>query len=227
MRRVVGSLFDTRDPLLASIRAEEIDSSKLRTQELREILPPGSLSAWTLDVRTIDLLWECLRQERPSTILECGAGVSTLIFTTYASLTSPMPFVLSFEQDDDYRRDLERRLVARNVQRNVRIIHVPVEESGRYRFDDAAIERALAGRRADLLLIDGPSGPPGCRDSTLPALARFCRSGARWFLDDAFRDGELKVLEAWSNVRGFVVEGIVPVAKGLATGTVTDPDNVH
>jgi len=49
-------------------------------------------------------------------------------------------------------------------------------------------------------------------------LAKFSHHGARWFLDDAFRDGELGILRKWQRLPGIEVNGIYPIGKGLATG---------
>jgi hypothetical protein len=51
-------------------------------------------------------------------------------------------------------------------------------------------------------------------------LERFARPGARWFLDDAFRDGELDCLRGCHQLPRFAVVGIWPVGKGLAAGIV-------
>ena len=59
---------------------------------------------------------------------------------------------------------------------------------------------------------------------TLPQLAPLCAAGAKWFLDDSLRDGELRALQVWANLPGITVQGIYPLGKGLATGFVMDPD---
>lgn len=74
--------------------------------------------------------------------------------------------------------------------------------------------------KVDWILIDGPAGSPGCRFNTLPTLLRFCHVGTRWFIADAFRDAEMKVLHQWQNIQNIAVEGIYPIGKGLATGQV-------
>jgi len=97
----------------------------------------------------------------------------------------------------------------------VTVVHVPLREGP---YDVGKLGVVPPGGHVDWILIDGPSGPPGCRYWTLPALRGHCGPGARWFLDDAFRDGELAILRKWRNVSGIVVEGIYPIGKGLATG---------
>src|SRR5262249_28776227 len=53
-----------------------------------------------------------------------------------------------------------------------------------------------------------------------PLLKLFLRPGARWFLDDGFRNSELYCLNAWSQMSWLTVDGIYPFGKGLATGRV-------
>lgn len=71
---------------------------------------------------------------------------------------------------------------------------------------------------ADWVLIDGPFGHPGCRALVLPSILRWLRPNARWYLHDSFRDGELRALREWSKHPEIVVEGVIPVGKGLGTG---------
>jgi hypothetical protein len=52
----------------------------------------------------------------------------------------------------------------------------------------------------------------------------FLPSRERWFLDDAFRDGELGVLNQWTGLSGIFVDGIYPIGKGLGAGVVNDPE---
>ena len=82
------------------------------------------------------------------------------------------------------------------------------------------LRRILGERRADLLVIDGPAGPPGVRFGTLP-LARGCASeGATFVMDDALRDGELDVARRWDAMPYLRVRGLQLIEKGLLTGTV-------
>jgi len=43
-------------------------------------------------------------------------------------------------------------------------------------------------------------------------------------LDDAYRDGELSVLNKWTTLNGIMVDGIHPIGKGLGTGIVKYPE---
>jgi len=134
--------------------------------------------------------------------------------------------VFSLEQDMQIKEAIEGRLTEAGLSEHVRILHTPLSAQGTYQLDIGKLWGLLGSKRADWLLIDGPFGPEGCRVSTLTLLARFCRPGARWFMDDAFRDGELRILREWFGLPGIVVEGIYPIGKGLGTGIVKDPQRV-
>lgn len=200
----------------------------LPVQELNELLRNETLGGWALDGDTISFLWEGIQQDRPKVVMECGAGVSTLVLAKslahhgFGSTNS----VFSIEQDVQVKEMIESRLESGGLKNHVEILYAPVSEQGRYRLDAKMLREYLGSEKVDWLIIDGPAGPEGCRASTLPSLARFCRPGARWFLDDAFRDGELRILDQWDRLHGIVVDGIYPIGKGLAVGTVADPEQV-
>jgi hypothetical protein len=103
----------------------------------------------------------------------------------------------------------------------VRFFVIPLNSGGGYDFDAAPIEKYMGGNGVDWILIDGPFGPPGCRLGTLVDLAKFCSPRARWFLDDAFRDAELGILQRWSTYPSITIEGILATREGLATGTLS------
>lgn len=224
---MMESLFGGRNALTFPPDLRLTIDDAVSAPEVRELFRDEPPTTWALDPRTIDLLWKRLEHDRPQAVIECGAGTSTLLLAKHASLTSvEAPFVISLEQDAAYARDVEGRLARQGLERYASIVHAPLDEQARYIIDPSRIESALGDRRAKWIVVDGPSGPEGCRAHTLPMLARFCAPGARWFLDDAFRDGEIETLKEWAAMRGIRVEGIYPVGHGLATGIILDPERV-
>jgi len=221
-RKVIGIVLPEPDPLFPPYASLYSTGKALEIPELERFLANDVLGAWTLDAQTIRLIWTLLWQDQPQVILECGSGVSTLVLAVYASLSSSQIgkdcFIISLEQDRRFKVEVEKRLKESNLDGFAKVLHCPLDEQGFYDLHD--LEPLLADKHVQWALIDGPSGPPGCRYGTLPALLRFCSSQARWFLDDSFRDGELQILRRWRNDLGIAVEGIYPVGKGLATGRV-------
>ena len=124
------------------------------------------------------------------------------------------------------KQAIEGRLAESGLSEHVKILYAPISEEGKYQLDTDRLWELLGTKRADWLFIDGPAGPEHCRVWTLRLLAKFCRPGARWFIDDAMRDGELGILREWSRLPGIVVEGIYPTGKGLGTGSLKDPERV-
>jgi hypothetical protein len=176
-----------------------------------------------LDAQTIKLLWELLWRDKPQLILEYGSGGSTLLFAAYATLLSQRTGlacqVISLETDNSHKTAVERRLRENDLGKASTIL--PLVRNDRGDYDFGPLQDHLAGAVIDYVLIDGPSGPPGCRRDTLPAVLPFCEIGCRWLLDDAFRDGELEFLRSWHRVAKINIEGIYPVGKGLAAGWVS------
>ena len=217
LRRLVGRCFLVSDALERGWVPGRGDD--LAVPELQTLLQGDVLGIWSLDRHSIALLWRELLKDRPATILEFGAGLSTLVLARYAVM-QPGRRVISIEQHLETKQRTEARLAAAGLAHSVTILHAPVTTEGKYQLDSEAVSESLARRRVNWVLIDGPNGPPGCRVWTLPPVVGFCAPGARWFLDDAFRDGELRALETWTRWRAVRVEGIYPCGKGIATGLV-------
>jgi hypothetical protein len=113
------------------------------------------------------------------------------------------------------KKVVETRVHRCGLDRHVNVMHSPLSKRGEYQFDPNMLRADLGSDKADWIVIDGPSGPEDGRGSTLPSLAPFCRPGTRWFLDDAYRDKELSVLNKWTTLNGIMVDGIHPIGKGL------------
>lgn len=189
--------------------------------ELKELLGESELGMWAMDDQTIAYLWKELQRRKPRTILECGAGVSTLVLAAYAaSQPDREVHVVSVEQSEDVRRATAVQLRSRGIGERVNVLHVPLNEAGSYDLQPDELLKATVGRPFDCVVIDGPAGPSGCRTPILPAVTSMCAPGARWFLDDALRGSEINTLASWSSRNDIEIAGVVMVGKGLAIGIV-------
>ena len=227
-RSALERLCPSSDPLFSTHGYLQNSGAVLPIQDLVAILRDDMLGGWALDGDTISFLWKLMQQDRPRVIVECGAGVSTLVFAKSLHEFAPTKFtsLLSLEQNLWVKEKVEKRLVGCGLNDGVTVLHTPISEKGDYQLDADQLRDQLGSEKVDWVIIDGPAGPEGCRASTLPLLARFCRSGARWFLDDAFRDGELGALNRWTNMSGITVYGIYPIGKGLGAGIVQEPERL-
>jgi hypothetical protein len=212
-RSILKPFCRSPDPFFSARIASPTHGASLPVEDLAEFLRDDSLDGWALDGETITFLWDLLQREQPKVIID---GYS---LDSSGSL-------LSVEQNLWVKKAVETRLQGCGLEQRVSVMHSPVSRGGEYQIDPNQLRAHLGSKKVDWVVIDGPAGPDGCRVSTLPSLAQFCRPGARWFLDDAYRDGELEVLNQWTGLTGVVVDGIYPIGKGLGTGIVTDPCNV-
>lgn len=230
LRSVARSIYRSTDTLLPPFDFLRSPGTSLQIEELRRMLRNDVLGTWALDRTTIELLWKRMQHEQPKIIIECGAGISTLMMAKCASLyyseLRDSFVIFSLEQDNEVKCTIEAKLKELGLSDQVQIFHTPISKQGKYELDTEKLLDHLGSEKADWLLIDGPAGPNGCRVWTLPLLSRFCRTGAKWFLDDAFRDTELRILREWSHLPGMSIKGIYPIGKGLATGVIKDPDQV-
>jgi hypothetical protein len=222
---VRSSYEQTLSPLLYE---PEQAAPDLTTPELRALFAGRTLGSWSLDIDTIDYVWSELKVQRPAVVIECGAGTSTHLFAAHFKQlvgSSPaLPSVVSLEQDLEIARSVEEELRHANAGGLANVLFSPLDHQTSYSVDEDAMLAALGGRRADWIFIDGPAGNRGCRWRTLIDLMRYSRPGARWFLHDALRLDELGVLALWQRYPGVTVDGIIPIGRGLATGTVTTPE---
>ncbi len=220
-----SSYEQTLSPLLYE---PEQTATDFAAPDLRGLLAGRTLGSWSLDVDTIDYVWGELKTQRPAVVIECGAGTSTHLFAAHFKQlvgSSPaMPPVVSLEQDLLIARSVEEELRQAGAGGLASVMYFPLDHQFSYSVDADAMLAAMGGRRADWVFIDGPAGHRGGRWRTLIDLMRYARTGARWFLDDALRLDELGVLSLWERYPGIKVDGIIPVGKGLATGTLTAPE---
>ncbi|MGA8849118.1 MAG: glycosyltransferase [Dehalococcoidia bacterium] len=229
LRSRAGLIFRRPNPLFLSSSLLQTFGKSLAIPDLQQLLWNDVLGEWSLDATTISILWCDLHNACPAVILECGCGISTLCLAKYAQLQSAKMgtrcTVISLEQDEHIKRMVEQRLAENGLDKWAEILYAPIIvehehdiEIWNYDADRANLSAKLGARKADWVLVDGPAGPKGCRFGTVPMLAKFSRRGASWFLDDAFRDGELEILRRWQRLPNIKVVGIYPIAKGLATG---------
>lgn len=197
------------------------EGGALLAPEYDALLTGLPVGGWALEATTLSYLVEQCFRHQPRTVLELGSGTSTVLLAKVLGEVSrgTKPTLLSIEQSADGVARVEAALAGRGLD-IAQVVHVPLDAHDQY--ERTAFVEALArfDRPIDMVVIDGPSGRPGCRAASLENALDFCSDQCRWFLDDALRPGELGILRRWRAHPRIVVDGIVPVGQGLATGRV-------
>ena len=213
--------------LAPTYRQARRSARDLKDPELTQLLSGEELGTWALGPKTIDLIGREIKKRQPQLILELGSGISTVCLAHFMSEVhgrGDRVRVVSIEQSQEMTDRTIERLEAAALDRIARVVtkeltEQTIEHQGTTCYDLSDLGGILPGL-AEMVLIDGPAGPAGVRFGTLPLVAPHCVMGARFFLDDALRDGELDIARSWSNLRGVEIEGIVPLETGLLIGSI-------
>jgi hypothetical protein len=188
-------------------------------------LPVGT---WAVDAPAINRLVELVRTERPSAIVEFGSGTSTVILASLlAELHGEGLRLVSFEQDPAWVDHTREALAERGLDGTARVIHLPVceREGGPpgYLLTDEATA-LLADLAPRLIFVGGPTLASGAsRLGAVEIVAPHLRENATLLLDDALRDAELCVAQAWGERDDVTLHGIRPTPKGLLEATLRAP----
>jgi len=159
--------------------------------------------SWAISPATLLYIWKYLKKNKPMHILEYGSGASTKLFAMYAEdmrALGEIVTVTSFDHDEKWLHEAQAVLSQAGLENNVNLVHAPLAEQklmGKsivtYKINPQAV---CSNTSVDFCLIDGPPGTVG-RIGTLPLVVPYLADGAAIFLDDAFRDGELSIMDAW------------------------------
>jgi predicted O-methyltransferase YrrM len=157
-------------------------------------------------------------------IVECGGGTSTVFVGRLLDALGSGE-LRTIESSPEWAAWLDRRLADEGLQDRVEVCVAPLVPRAPARdaphwYDETAVKAAIAERRIDLLVVDGPRADrPEWRDARRPALAffrPFLSEDACVILDDIGRDGEREIVRAWEEESDFVFERRFDL--GLAVG---------
>ncbi len=156
-------------------------------------------SAWDADEEYLRASCDLIRHSS-SDILECGSGLSTIIYRLALRGTSLHLVALEHQREwfDRVNDELER-IGGEAVQ----LIQAPLVRYGEFDWYDWP--STLHNRRFGIVICDGPpSTTLGGRYGLLPVAWDQLRSPVTILLDDASRDGEKQALRRWTSEYGAV-----------------------
>ena len=212
-------------------------TSSLRNPVLARRLGSLELGGWTLPPATIDFIERVVQERRPDLVLEFGSGISTVCLAQFMRELHGNPkrvLVLSVDEHDKYATETRARLAALELADNTVVIVSPVKDQATdglaarcYRLPPMSELRAmLDNRRADLVVVDGPTlGSGGSRFATVIVARDLIAEGATILVDDARRDAELAIASQWQRSPGIAVRGVHLVGKGILEARTTVSTN--
>lgn len=184
---------------------------------------------WHLRAEALRLLADIVAETRPRLVLELGCGSSTVVLARQCAGLGGEARVVSVEERPLFAARTSRVLRRHDLHDRVSFVVSPVVRTsiGRwsgfcYEMAEAGIASAMAGSRAELVLIDGPMSAwtmrGDCRYGTLPLIRRWLADGAIVLVDDANRRQERGIIERWTAERLFQPVRSYPVGDGLCLG---------
>lgn len=229
LRRILNP-FEIVHPLQRPGEDNVTVGALLKNPVLASFFSSTKIGDYSLAVETLDFLETYIRQHMPSLIIEFGSGVSTVCLTQYMREIhgeKDPPYVVSFEQDEAYA-DVCRQMLAENgLAAYAVVVYSPVVplrvagvDTSCYDLPDRLLQTVLRNRRPDLVLVDGPSGGGNVRFGTIHLVKDWLAPSASFFMDDALRDWELSIADAWEEIDGIRIFGIYLSGKGLLSGQI-------
>lgn len=170
--------------------------------------------------------------ERPTLIVECGSGVSTLVMARTAQLLSRLTRVVALEHDPEYVDRSRQLLAMHDVQAFAEVRYAPLQpvSIADHATDWYALEKINDLEDIDLLLVDGPPTITGpyARYPAVPLLSERMSASTIVLLDDAARKDETEVALRWQadQLQGFHRADLT-LSRGLAQFSrraAADPD---
>jgi len=166
---------------------------------------PLNVDGWALAAETCERIVHEITTGRPSLIVECGSGTSTLLMATRLKTFGIDGRVVAIDHDATYAektRDLLRR---NSVDDVATVVTAPItshtvrgDSTPWYDFDP---EQHL-DQDIDLLLVDGPPSQLGSmmRYPALPILQNHLTPESLILLDDGHREDEQLVVDVWKTL---------------------------
>lgn len=139
---------------------------------------------------------------RPSVVLECGSGLSTIWGGYAAELCGTGSRVVALEHDEQYLDNTKKLVTAHGLDahceiRLAQLVDVTVDGETLQWYDPSAVSDLVD---IGIVLIDGPPGPLGplARLPAVPLLRPKLAEGAIVIVDDADRADEAQAVSRWT-----------------------------
>lgn len=160
---------------------------------------------------------QAAQADRPTTVLECSSGVSTVVLARCMQLQG-FGHVYSLEHEAEYAEKTRRLLAEHGLTAFATVLHAPLVQRDGFSpwYDETVLPLQLPP--VDLLVIDGPPAALAeqARYPALPRLINKLAPSVTVMLDDAGRPDELALVRRWVEQWPAFKSDYLPLEKGLA-----------
>jgi predicted O-methyltransferase YrrM len=163
---------------------------------------PLEFSQWAADPLLVYNAVRLVLETRPSLILECGSGSSTVILARCLQVLG-RGRIVSLDHDPSFAQQTIELLQIRGLENLVTVVVAPLvtRKAGDevLRWYGPEYEQHL-DRPIDLLLVDGPPGKEAvlARYPAVPLLRHHLSPGSAILLDDGNRSDERTIAQLWA-----------------------------
>ena len=178
----------------------EIDAL-LQLQRRFDLSRAPLASTWAMSPRGLLLLADLIEEHRPTLVLECGPGTSTVYMVMAMRGAGVDGKIVGLEHDQSFAAMTRNVLESLGLMDMVEIREAPLtdwrdQEPPVTWYDPAALTDL---RDIELVLIDGPpkSSAPSARAPAFPLLKSRLKPGAIIVVDDARRPDEQRMIAEW------------------------------
>lgn len=178
--------------------------SELRSfVNLQPMLNPAFLphSYWAMEPTDLQNLLATIQYHQYRTVVECGAGMSTLLIGKLLKQLGG-GHIYSLDEDENWFEVIRTAVVFNDLTDYVTVIHAPLApnaESGELWYAPEQARQILASaKHIDVLVVDGPKSVSALsRFPALPFFAGALDSNSLIVLDDSRRNNEKAVIDHW------------------------------
>lgn len=185
---------------------------------VRGVVPP--MGGWAASPDVVAVLVQEMLTRRPSLVVECGSGVSTLWLALVAEWYALPTRIVALDHDEHFAAQTRRTLIEHNVAHRAEIRYAPLAPAGLAGHETPWYDRSVVADLQDvgLLFVDGPTETTGplVRWPAVPVMEGRLAPRATIILDDLIRASEQEVTARWAvALSDFVLERL-PLQKGAA-----------
>ncbi len=168
---------------------------------LRPDIPLPFGKEWAILPDFVLKLIDVIKEKNSLKIVECGSGLSTLIFG-YLAKEKMVNHIVSLEHNKQFYETTKLDIEAHGLEKYITLIYAPLKQiqinNVQWQWYDLSVANDAIGQ-IDLLLVDGPPGylQKHSRYPAIPMLKKFFNQNTTIILDDSIRPDEQEIIERW------------------------------